>query len=69
MLLAGIAMLAPILPAVYGAVVFQTGDFVHDRYLYLPSVALALALGGAIGRAQISPRVAGGDWHWLPRWP
>ena len=57
MLLAGVAMLAPILPAVYGAVVFQTGDFVHDRYLYLPSVALALALGGAIGRAQISPRV------------
>jgi protein O-mannosyl-transferase len=56
MLLAGIAMLAPILPAVYGAVVFQTGDFVHDRYLYLPSVALALALGGALGRAQISPR-------------
>ena len=57
MLLAGMAMLAPILPAVYGAVVFQMGDFVHDRYLYLPSVALALALGGAIGRAQISQRM------------
>lgn len=57
MLLAGIAMLAPILPAMYAAVVFQMGDFVHDRYLYLPSVALALALGGALGRAQISPRV------------
>lgn len=57
MLLAGIAMLAPILPAVYAAVVFQMGDFVHDRYLYLPSVALALVLGGALGRAQISPRV------------
>ncbi|MFI5087567.1 MAG: tetratricopeptide repeat protein [Terriglobales bacterium] len=57
MLLAGVAMLAPILPAVYGAVVFQTGDFVHDRYLYLPSVALALALGGAIARAQVPQRM------------
>jgi tetratricopeptide (TPR) repeat protein len=57
MLLAGIAMLAPILPAVYGAVVFQMGDFVHDRYLYLPSVALALVLGGGIERAQISQRM------------
>ncbi len=57
MLLAGIAMLTPILPAVYGAVVFQMGDFVHDRYLYLPSVALALVLGGGIERAQVSQRM------------
>jgi tetratricopeptide (TPR) repeat protein len=56
MLLAGVAIVVPILPAVYGAVVFQMGDFVHDRYLYLPSVALALLLGGALARLPVAPR-------------
>lgn len=57
MLLAGIVMLLLVLPAVYGAVVFQMGDFVHDRYLYVPSIALALVLGAAIARLAVATQV------------
>ncbi len=44
MLFAGVAVLLPLVPVVVGSVVFQMHDFIHDRFLYVPSIAPAFFL-------------------------
>jgi Tfp pilus assembly protein PilF len=48
-----LAMVLPLLPALVGLIAFQPHDYVHDRYLYLPSVALALLLAAGLMRVRI----------------
>ncbi|MGI9104075.1 MAG: tetratricopeptide repeat protein [Terriglobales bacterium] len=58
MLFAGIAVLLPLVPVVVGSVVFQMHDFIHDRFLYVPSVGLAFMLAAIF--VPPSAEVAGG---------
>jgi len=41
-------LLTPLVPALAGIKVFQWHDYVHDRYLYLPSVMAAVLLAAAV---------------------
>lgn len=52
MLLAGIAILLPLAPVVVGSVVFQMHDFIHDRFLYVPSIAPAFMLAALLMRTS-----------------
>lgn len=54
---ASLWMLVPILP-VLDVRIFPEGDIVHDRYLYLPSVGLAIIAAGALVRLKAA----------LPKW-
>lgn len=45
---AGILLLAPLLPVIVAVKVFLDGDTAHDRYLFLPSVGLCLLAGVAV---------------------
>jgi tetratricopeptide (TPR) repeat protein len=57
--LATLWLVLPILP-VLNLRVFTEGHFVHDRYLYLPSVGFAMLIGMGLGRLQIgSARLLG----------
>src|SRR5256885_1291798 len=47
---AGLAL--PILP-VLNLSVFASGELVHDRYLYLPSIGLALLIGLGLSRLKV----------------
>jgi hypothetical protein len=42
---AGILLLAPLLPVLIAVKVFLDGETAHDRYLFLPSVGLCLLVG------------------------
>jgi tetratricopeptide (TPR) repeat protein len=57
--LATVWLVMPILP-VLNLRVFTEGHFVHDRYLYLPSLGLSMLIGLALGRLQVgSARLLG----------
>jgi tetratricopeptide (TPR) repeat protein len=43
----------PLIPVLIGISVFQWNDYVHDRYLYLPSVMAAILLAVAIKELNI----------------
>jgi hypothetical protein len=60
MLFGGIAILLPLLPVVVGSVVFQMHDFIHDRFLYVPSIALAFMLASALLLVKAPGRAEGG---------
>jgi tetratricopeptide (TPR) repeat protein len=60
MLFGCVAILLPLLPVVVGSIVFQMHDFIHDRFLYLPSIALAFILAGMFLRLKTSDGVTGG---------
>ncbi len=45
---AGILLLAPLLPVLIAVRVFLDGETAHDRYLFLPSVGLCLFVGIAV---------------------
>ncbi len=45
---AGILLLAPLLPVLIAVKVFLDGETAHDRYLFLPSVGLCLLVGIAV---------------------
>lgn len=47
---AGILLLAPLLPVLIAVKVFLDGETAHDRYLFLPSVGLCLLVGVAVKR-------------------
>jgi len=38
----------PLIPVLAGLRIFRDGDLVHDRYLYLPSVAICLIVGAVL---------------------
>ncbi|MBZ5569428.1 MAG: tetratricopeptide repeat protein [Acidobacteriia bacterium] len=59
MLFGGVAILLPLLPVVVGSVVFQMHDFIHDRFLYVPSIALAFMLASAFLPGKAPDRVVG----------
>ncbi len=46
--LTSVWVMAALAPALAGIAVFQPHDYVHDRYLYLPSVATALLITAAL---------------------
>ena len=55
--LAAVWIIAALAPALAGMKVFQWHDYVHDRYLYLPSVMMAIVMIVAITRlAQLLGR-------------
>lgn len=39
-------------PAILGLAIFPTGEWIHDRYLYLPSFGLCLCLGNAFAKLR-----------------
>lgn len=54
-------ILAALLPVIAGMKVFPWHDYVHDRYLYLPSVMVAMI--AAVGLKTLSDRLGA---KWLP---
>jgi len=48
--------LLPLLPVLAGLISFPAGDLLHDRYVYLSTVAVALLAGWAIARLPESPQ-------------
>ena len=48
--------LLPLLPVLAGLMSFPAGDLLHDRYVYLSTVAVALLAGWAIARLPESPQ-------------
>jgi len=48
--------LLPLLPVLAGLLSFPAGDLVHDRYVYLSTIAVALLAGWAIARLPESPQ-------------
>lgn len=50
--LAAVWILAGVAPAMVGMKVFQWHDYVHDRYLYLPSVMMAIVFTTALVRVS-----------------
>jgi hypothetical protein len=46
----------PIVPAIVGVTAFDPHDFVHDRYLYLPTLGLGILLGVLLRHLQIGTR-------------
>jgi tetratricopeptide (TPR) repeat protein len=54
-------MLLPLIPPVIGISVFEDGEFVHDRYLYLPVSAFAILLAAGfwgVGKGTFGRRVS-----------
>ena len=43
-------LVLPLVPALVGVALLEREEFVHDRYLYLPSVGFALLLAGSLRR-------------------
>lgn len=57
MLFAALVVLLPIAPILAGTFLWHPSVYLHDRYLYVPSIALCLAAGWAAVQAwQRSPR-------------
>lgn len=52
-------MLCFLLPALAGLPLFYVGEWMHDRYLYLPSFGFCLLLGLGIGRLQGERKIYG----------
>jgi tetratricopeptide (TPR) repeat protein len=54
--LSGAIVVLPLLPILGGLRVYQQGDIAHDRYLYLPSVALCLLVAILVDRLLTNSR-------------
>ncbi len=48
--------LLPLLPVLAGLLSFPEGDLVHDRYVYLSTIAVALLVGWAVAQLPESPQ-------------
>jgi Tfp pilus assembly protein PilF len=48
-----------LIPAIAGLAIFPVGEWIHDRYLYLPSFGLCLYLGFLIGRLRSEQKLFG----------
>ena len=52
-------LVLPILPLLY-LPIFQAGEIIHDRYVYMPSVGFAILIGAAVARLRIGEKMVAG---------